>query len=40
MIGAMDNEDALYEANRSLSDSSAVLANLEMWNGEAYRSCQ
>ena len=32
MIGATDHADALNEANRSLSGSTATIANLEIWN--------
>lgn len=32
MIGAMDHQDALNEAARSLTGSTPVIANLEIWN--------
>ena len=32
MIGAMDHQDALNEAGRSLTASTPVIANLEIWN--------
>ncbi len=32
MIGAMDHQDALNEANRSLTSSIATIENLEIWN--------
>ena len=36
MIGATDHEDALREANRSISGKDASLDNLEIWNGTEY----
>ncbi len=36
MIGAKDHDDALNEANRSLSAGKATIDNLEIWNGEKY----
>ena len=32
MIGAMNIDDAMNEANRSLSGARAVMENLEIWN--------
>lgn len=36
MIGAMDDGDAISEANRSLAHSKAKIEKLEKWNGEKY----
>lgn len=36
MIGAKDIDDALNEANRSLSGSTAAVENLEVWDGDKY----
>ena len=36
MIGATSNEDALSEANRSLSSETAIIDKLEVWNGKEY----
>jgi len=36
LIGAVDNKDALNEANRSLEVPNATVDNLEIWNGEKY----
>ena len=32
MIGATDHQDAINEANRSLTGARAVMENLEIWN--------
>ena len=37
MIGAKDDEDALREAQRSLTRDTATPDNLERWNGSQYR---
>lgn len=34
MIGAMDHQDALNEAGRSLTGSTPVIANLEIWSSD------
>lgn len=41
MIGAMNNAEALREAERSLSESDkpAIIANLEKWEAGKYRPC-
>jgi len=36
MIGAADDQDALREANRSLSSGQASVDNLQMHNGTEY----
>lgn len=36
MIGAKDNQDALNEANRSLSEGKAKLENLQIWDKNKY----
>jgi len=36
MIGALNDDDALNEANRSLSDEDANKKYLEFWSGEKY----
>lgn len=32
MIGASDQQDAMNEANRSLTGARAIIDNLEIWN--------
>lgn len=36
MIGAIDEQDALREANRSLTYPTAAIQHLQVWNGTAY----
>ena len=36
MIGATSNDDALNEANRSLSVGKSTVDGLEIWDGEKY----
>lgn len=37
MIGAKDDEDALREAQRSLTWDKATLDKLQRWDGKAYQ---
>lgn len=36
MIGAKNNQDAICEAKRSLSNGEPVIENLQVWNGCEY----
>lgn len=36
MIGAINHDDALSEAQRSLSHRTATLDNLQVWDGSTY----
>lgn len=37
MIGAKNDQDALNEANRSLTGNAAILEFLEKWDGKEYK---
>ena len=39
MIGAKDDDDALAEANRSLTGGVASPYQLQVWNGTRYVNC-
>lgn len=40
MIGAIDTQDALREASRSMRHDKPILDNLQVWNGSQYISIQ